>query len=310
MNKSSIDQGLEAGQAPRQRVSSRAGQDNSSPNYHSSSPTASSNNKSSADQEFNAVHQAFLNGQPKTHFKKLSTETIQKLANLYGVHAFTPAGAPSRAKQTLIDALFKWKTESNVDRISMNNTMVPYSFSSALLRVGANLASPSLSTYAPIGTSPSAQNVRVQGISCPSTHHTQPGEPGHDEHLKLFLNATKSQIDHYPAKVLEGIVQAVRIWKKAAAGPRAHQNQSPGVDLSENQNDDYFETQSNGSLNYEPYDLNNYDEGDDHSDSSEEEVEIVIPSTNKGKRDLMHNIVHQLSFSVLFIDSHTNPIPQ
>ncbi|KAJ3915350.1 hypothetical protein F5877DRAFT_28412, partial [Lentinula edodes] len=77
--------------------------------HRSSSVTASSNNKSSANQEFNAAHQAFLDGQPKTHFKKLSTETIQKLANLYGVHAFTPAGAPSRAKQTLIDALFKWR---------------------------------------------------------------------------------------------------------------------------------------------------------------------------------------------------------
>ncbi|KAJ3872925.1 hypothetical protein F5051DRAFT_288753, partial [Lentinula edodes] len=95
---------LEAGQTPRQRDSSRAPQDDSLPSHRLSSVTASSNNKSSANQEFNAAHQAFLDGQPKTHFKKLSTETIQKLANLYGVHAFTPAGAPSRAKQTLIDA--------------------------------------------------------------------------------------------------------------------------------------------------------------------------------------------------------------
>ncbi|KAJ3901529.1 hypothetical protein F5879DRAFT_991862 [Lentinula edodes] len=302
MNQTSVDQELEAGQTPRQRDSSRAPQDDSLPSHRSSSVTASSNNKSSANQEFNAAHQAFLDGQPKTHFKKLSTETIQKLANLYGVHAFTPAGAPSRAKQTLIDALFKWKTESNVDRTSMNDT--------TLLRVGANPALPPLSTYAPIGAGPSAQNARVQGVSRSSTHHTQPGEPSRDEHLKLFLNATKSQIDHYPAKVLEGIVHAVKIWKKAAAGPRPHRNKSPRGDLSENQVDDFFETQSNGSLDYEPYDLDNYDEGDDRSDSSEEEVEIVIPSTNKGKRDLIHNIVRQLSFSIRFIDNHTFPIPQ
>ncbi|KAJ3722257.1 hypothetical protein C8R42DRAFT_554482, partial [Lentinula raphanica] len=49
-----------------------------------------------------------LSGQPKAYFKKLSSDTIGRLAKILGVQAFTPAGAPSRAKHLLVDKLFEW----------------------------------------------------------------------------------------------------------------------------------------------------------------------------------------------------------
>ncbi|KAJ3924632.1 MAG: hypothetical protein NXY57DRAFT_969419 [Lentinula lateritia] len=68
-----------------------------------------SNKGNTADIKLPACRQAFIEGRPKSHFRKLSSETIQRLAKEYDVRVVIPAGAPSRAKNLLIDALFKWK---------------------------------------------------------------------------------------------------------------------------------------------------------------------------------------------------------
>ncbi|KAF8829883.1 hypothetical protein HHX47_DHR2000331 [Lentinula edodes] len=218
---------------------------NQNPSSISSSSMSTSlnigNPSDSSDPELLAARQAFIQGQAKAYFKRLSSETIQTLAKEYGVQAFTPTGAPSKAKMILIDALFKWATPAVV---------------------GSDA-----------------------GLSVPD----------HDDYLKLFFSATKSQINRYPSKVLEGIAHAVKVWKETAA--RTHHRNHPSEScppqndtIPQNETDTFFETGSDGSLDYEPYDLDGYDMSDYQPGSdSDEEIEVVVPSDNQGKRNLIHD---------------------
>ncbi|GAW09812.1 hypothetical protein LENED_012009 [Lentinula edodes] len=256
----------------------------------------------SSNPELLAAHQAFRQGQTKAYFKRLSSETIQTLAKEYGVQAFTPTGAPSKSKMLLIDALFKWKTGNNAG----TNTVKPASNAQSVL---SETTASSHIPSTPINFDPHAQDQSQAALSSASypadvRSHTLDADrsaPGHDDYLKLFFSATKSQINRYPSKVLEGIAHAVKVWKETAT--RAHRNRpskghppqddnAPQDDntLPQDETDTFFETGSNGSLDYDSYELDGYDMSDYQRGFDKDEAsELVVPSDNQGKRNLIHD---------------------
>lgn len=83
------------------------------------------------------------------------------------------------------------------------------------------------------------------------------------------------------------MIHAVKLWKAAAC---THQNWSTEVSSPQDEIDDFFKTKLD--LDYKQYGVDNVDTGDYHSGSnSDEQIAIVIPTGNRGKRNLLHGIV-------------------
>ncbi|KAJ3902377.1 hypothetical protein F5879DRAFT_923893 [Lentinula edodes] len=269
---------------------------NQNPSSISSSSMSTSlnigNPSDSSDPELVAARQAFIQGQAKAYFKRLSSETIQTLAKEYGVQAFTPTGAPSKAKMILIDALFKWACFFPITDNNAGTKTVEPAFNAQSVQSETHASSH------PSNFGPRAQNQSQAALSsAPAVVGSDAGlsVPDHDDYLKLFFSATKSQINRYPSKVLEGIAHAVKVWKETTA--RTHHRNHPSEScppqndtIPQNETDTFFETGSDGSLDYEPYDLDGYDMSDYQPGSdSDEEIEVMVPSDNQGKRNLIHD---------------------
>ncbi|KAJ3906874.1 hypothetical protein F5879DRAFT_920268 [Lentinula edodes] len=106
---------------------------------------------------------------------------------------------------------------------------------------------------------------------------TQTGSsPGHhDDPLELFFNATKSQIDHFPKKTLDGIIHAVKVWKAAATHTCQNRSTEDRSQQDEDQVDDFFQTELD--FDSEECDMDDSHMSDCRSGSDfDKEIEIII----------------------------------
>ncbi|KAJ3765056.1 hypothetical protein FB446DRAFT_834194, partial [Lentinula raphanica] len=255
----------------------------------SASAHALSDTGTSPDPDVVAAQQALLSGEPKAYFKKLSSDTILRLAKLYGVEAFTPAGAPSRAKHLLVDALFKWRNANKSAQQNLPNSAQ----NTQLLQEDIDRQSAAFASATASEIQANTQDVPSRVPSFLDPGHdlsNESSEAVYNDYLVRFFNASKSQIDHYPAKILDAMIDAIKIWMKTAT----HDDHKPSTNGDGIHEDDFFETHSDGSFDLE-HDLDGYDLTDYRSapDSGDEDVFKEFqgaPLNNKGKRNLIHDL--------------------